>query len=46
MNKPIRLDSVQDAQLKTLERRDPRYKRGLENKVKSDINEDYNALGK
>ena len=46
MNKPIRLDSVQDAQLKTLEKRDPRYKRGLENKVKSDINADYNELRK
>tara|TARA_B100001939_G_scaffold316926_1_gene303199 strand:+ start:2420 stop:2560 length:141 start_codon:yes stop_codon:yes gene_type:complete len=46
MNKPIRLDSVQDAQLKTLEQRDPRYKRGLENKVKEDINKDYNALRK
>ena len=46
MNKPIRLDSVQEAQLKTLEQRDPRYKRGLENKVKSDINADYNALRK
>ena len=46
MNKPIRLDSVQDAQLKTLEQRDPRYKRGLENKVKEDINTDPNALRK
>ena len=46
MNKQIRLDSVQDAQLKTLEKRDPRYKRGLENKVKSDINADYNELRK
>tara|TARA_B100000674_G_scaffold358899_1_gene301766 strand:+ start:309 stop:449 length:141 start_codon:yes stop_codon:yes gene_type:complete len=46
MNKSIRLDSVQDAQLKTLEKRDPRYKRGLENKVKSDINADYNSLRK
>ena len=46
MNKPIRLDSVQEAQLKTLEQKDPRYKRGLENKVKSDINNDYSALRK
>lgn len=46
MNKQIRLDSVQDAQLKTLEQRHPRYKRGLENKVKEDINTDYNALRK
>ena len=46
MNKPIRLDSVQEAQLKTLEHRDPRYKRGLLNKVKEDINTDYNALRK
>ena len=44
MNKPIRLDSVQEAQLKTLEQRDPRYKRGLLNKVKEDINKDYNSL--
>ena len=46
MNKPIRLDSVQEAQLKTLEQRDPRYKRGIENKVKEDINKDYNSLRK
>tara|TARA_A100001201_G_scaffold2158_2_gene5377 strand:- start:3157 stop:3297 length:141 start_codon:yes stop_codon:yes gene_type:complete len=46
MNKPIRLDSVQEAQLKTLEQKDPRYKRGLESKVKSDINNDYGALRK
>ena len=46
MNKQIRLDSVQNAQLKTLEQRDPRYKKGLENKIKSDINTDYNALRK
>ena len=46
MNKPIRLDSVQEAQLKTLEQRHPGYKRGLENKVKEDINTDYNALRK
>ena len=46
MNKPIRLDSVQEAQLKTLEQRDPRYKKGLQNKVKEDINTDYNALRK
>ena len=46
MNKSIRLDSVQEAQLKTLEQRDPRYKRGLDIKVKSDINADYNALRK
>ena len=46
MNKSIRLDSVQDAQLKTLEQRDPRYRRGIENKVKEDINKDYNALRK
>ena len=46
MNKTIRLDSVQDAQLKTLEQRDPRYKRGLLNKVKEDINTEYNALRK
>ena len=46
MNKSIKLDSVQDVQLKTLEQRDPRYKRGLQNKVKEDINTDYNALRK
>ena len=42
MNITIRLTKVEYEMLKELQRRDKRYKKGLEEKVKVDISSDYN----
>jgi len=41
MNITIRLTKVEYEMLKELQKRDKRYKNGLEVKVKSDLTEDY-----
>ena len=41
MNITIRLTKVEFEMLKELQKRDKRYKKGLEVKVKSEIREDY-----
>ena len=41
MNITIRLTKVEVEMLKELQKRDKRYKKGLEVKVKSEIREDY-----
>ena len=40
----IRLTKVEVEMLKELQRRDKRYKKGIEEKVKSDLVEDYQSL--
>ena len=44
MNITIRLTKVEYEMLKELQKRDKRYKKGLEDKVKSDINNAYKFL--
>ena len=41
MNITIRLTKVEVEMLKELQKRDKRYKKGLEVKVKSDLSSDY-----
>ena len=41
MNITIRLTKVEYEMLKELQKRDKRYKKGLEEKVKSDLSLDY-----
>jgi len=41
MNITIRLTKVEYEMLKELQKRDKRYKKGLEEKVRSDLAEDY-----
>ena len=43
MNITIRLTKVEFEMLKELQKRDKRYKKGLEEKVKSDLMCDYNG---
>ena len=41
MNITIRLTKVEVEMLKELQKRDKRYKKGLEDKIKDDIKRDY-----
>ena len=43
MNLTIRLTKVEYEMLKELQKKDKRYKRGLEEKIKEDLGTDYNA---
>ena len=43
MNITIRLTKVEYEMLKELQKKDKRYKKGLEVKVKSDLMSDYNG---
>ena len=45
MNITIRLTKVEYEMLKELQKRDKRYKRGIESKVISDTIKDYGNLG-
>ena len=40
----IRLTKVEVEMLKELQKKDKRYKKGLEEKVKGEINKDYSSL--
>ena len=42
MNITIRLTKVEFEMLKELQKKDKRYKKGLEEKTKGDINNDFN----
>ena len=44
MNITIRLTKVEVEMLKELQKKDKRYKKGIEEKVKSDLVEDYQSL--
>ena len=44
MNITIRLTKVEYEMLKELQKRDKRYKKGLEVKVKADLSSDYRVL--
>ena len=41
MNVTIRLTKVEHEMLKELQKRDKRYKKGLEEKIKKDLDTDY-----
>ena len=44
MNITIRLTRVEYEMLKEIQKRDKRYKKGLEEKVRSDLSSDYKRL--
>jgi hypothetical protein len=44
MNITIRLTKVEYEMLKELQKRDKRYQKGLENKIKTDIRDDYSRF--
>ena len=44
MNITIRLTKVEVEMLKELQKRDKRYKKGLETKVKGEIQQDFSSL--
>ena len=44
MNITIRLTKVEYEMLKELQKKDKRYKKGLEEKIKLDISSDYRVL--
>ena len=44
MNITIRLTKVEYEMLKELQKRDKRYKKGLEEKVKGDIQKDFSSI--
>jgi len=44
MNITIRLTKVEYEMLKELQKRDRRYKKGLEEKVKGDIQKDFSSI--
>ena len=44
MNITIRLTKVEYEMLKELQKKDKRYKKGLESKIKAEINRDYLAI--
>ena len=44
MNITIRLTEVEVEMLKELQKRDKRYKKGLETKVKGEIQQDFSSL--
>lgn len=44
MNITIRLTKVEYEMLKELQKRDKRYQKGLENKIKTELNKEYASL--
>jgi hypothetical protein len=46
MNITIRLSKVEYEMLKELQKKDRRYRKGLEVKVKGEINKDYSSIMK
>ena len=44
MNLTIKLSKVEYEMLKELQKRDKRYKKGLEEKVKGEIQQDFSSL--
>ena len=44
MNIALRLHKVEYEMLKELQKKDKRYKKGLEEKIKTELNKDYPSL--
>ncbi len=44
MNITVRLTKVEYEMLRELQKRDKRYQKGLENKIKTELNKDYASL--